>query len=288
MTISPASLPSAIAGSPQFRGYLAQPACKRFAGRAAGSRDDLPHNLPPLCDQPSFVRHLDACGVSRHWYSFEAGTLRFADARYCLGHHDRFAFFSHENLTVGAATLGISHAPRPHLRHQTILLRFCPDALQQPRQHQRPLARLHRPGRPRYVGTRVAQARDLGEFLTCSSPRPAPSRYALIQDAAARAAARPEGVPIDQDVLGRRPATDLQIRPNHPARMISAGTRAGIVERTGGGLARRALPRRRSGLGEVQVRHHGLGAPIRSSRLSSDAAIAPDLRGRKDSCRIRR
>ncbi len=61
-----------------------------ICGRAAGSRDDLPHNLPPLYDQPSFVRHLDAHGVSWRWYSFEAaGTLRFADARYALGHHDR-------------------------------------------------------------------------------------------------------------------------------------------------------------------------------------------------------
>ena len=33
-----------------------------ICGRAAGSRDDLPLNLPPLYDQPSFVRHLDACG----------------------------------------------------------------------------------------------------------------------------------------------------------------------------------------------------------------------------------
>jgi phospholipase C len=69
-----------------------------MCGRAAGSRDDLPRNLPPLYNQPSFVRHLDARGISWRWYSFEAGTLRFADARYCLGHHDRFAFFSREKL----------------------------------------------------------------------------------------------------------------------------------------------------------------------------------------------
>jgi phospholipase C len=69
-----------------------------ICGRAAGSRDDLPHNLPPLYDQPSFVRHLDAHGISWRWYSFEAGTLRFADAHYALGHHDRFAFFSKTSL----------------------------------------------------------------------------------------------------------------------------------------------------------------------------------------------
>jgi phospholipase C len=69
-----------------------------ISGRAAHSRDDLPHNLPPMYNQPSFVRHLDARGVTWRWYSFEVGTLRLADARYALGHHDRFAFFSRENL----------------------------------------------------------------------------------------------------------------------------------------------------------------------------------------------
>jgi phospholipase C len=70
-----------------------------ICGRAAGSRDDLPHNLPPLYDQASFVRHLDAHGISWRWYSFEAaGTLRFADAHYALGHHDKFAFFSRTKM----------------------------------------------------------------------------------------------------------------------------------------------------------------------------------------------
>ena len=35
-----------------------------ISGRAARSRDDLPHNLPPMYNQPSFVRHLDARGVT--------------------------------------------------------------------------------------------------------------------------------------------------------------------------------------------------------------------------------
>ena len=73
------------------------------SGRAARSRDDLPHNLPPMYNQPSFVRHLDAHGVTWRWYSFEVGTLRLADARYKLGHHDSFAFFSRENLNWKAA-----------------------------------------------------------------------------------------------------------------------------------------------------------------------------------------
>jgi phospholipase C len=303
-----------------------------ICGRAAGSRDDLPLNLPPLYNQPSFVRHLDAHGISWRWYSFEAGTLRFADAHYVLGHHNRFAFFSKTNLSwktelelridTQAASfledaargalpsvawidpnfsnfnpigfqpnddhapadikdgqelvLAVYHAlasspqwektllvifydehggffdhvappeapdddPQMFGRYgvrvpalivspwveprsvsetlfdhtsiiKTILLRFCPDALKEPKRHARLLAWLKRGGRPHYVGTRVAQAHDLGELLTRTAPRPAPARYALIQDAAAHAAARTEGVPIERDALARGPATELQIR----------------------------------------------------------------------------
>jgi phospholipase C len=83
-----------------------------ISGRAARSRDDLPHNVPPMYNQPSFVRHLDAHDVTWRWYSFEVGTLRIADARYALGHHDSFAFFSKENLDwKGALEIRIdSHA----------------------------------------------------------------------------------------------------------------------------------------------------------------------------------
>ena len=63
-----------------------------LCGRAAGSRDDRPRNLPPLYNQPSFVRHLDAHGISWRWYSSDVGSLRLADELYCLGHHDRFAY----------------------------------------------------------------------------------------------------------------------------------------------------------------------------------------------------
>ena len=47
------------------------------------------------------------------------------------------------------------------------------------------------------------------------SPAPCPgrsARYALIHDAAARAATRMRGAPIDGDPLGLHPATDLQVR----------------------------------------------------------------------------
>jgi hypothetical protein len=101
---------------------------------------------------------------------------------------------------------------------KTILLRFCPDALNEPKPHHGLLARARTAGHPHYLGTRVAHAHDLGELLTRTAPRPAPDRYALIQDAAARAATRTQGAPIDGDALGRKPATDLQIR-------IAAATR---------------------------------------------------------------
>jgi phospholipase C len=69
-----------------------------LCGAAAGSRDDRPAHVPPLYHQPSFVRHLDAHGISWRWYSFDPGTLRLADAHYLLGHHRRFGYFSKTGL----------------------------------------------------------------------------------------------------------------------------------------------------------------------------------------------
>lgn len=70
-----------------------------LCGRAAGSRDDLPPHRPPLYNQPSFVRHLDAHGVSWRWYCFDTPTLRLADAHYTEGHHRRFGYFSKTGLS---------------------------------------------------------------------------------------------------------------------------------------------------------------------------------------------
>ncbi|MGA6947331.1 MAG: alkaline phosphatase family protein, partial [Solirubrobacterales bacterium] len=96
---------------------------------------------------------------------------------------------------------------------KTILLRFCPDALNEPKRHQGRFARLRSSGHPRPLGTRVSQANDLGELLTRTTPRRAADRYELIEDAAARAAVRTEGASIEgEDPLARRPATELQIR----------------------------------------------------------------------------
>jgi phospholipase C len=295
-----------------------------ICGRAAGSRDDLPLNLPPLYNQPSFARHLDAHEISWRWYSFEAGTLRFADARYCLGHPERFAFLSREKLNwktrlevrinpqaasfledaargtlpsvawidpnfssfnpIGFPpnddhppadildgqefVLAVYHAlaispcwekmllvvfydehggffdhvpppeasddPQPFGRYgvripalvispwieprsvshtlfdhtsiiKTILLRFCPEALERPEPRRRLLGRLKQTARPRYMGARVAHANHFGELLTCTRPRSAPARDALIRDAAARAEARGGAVTL-------QPLTDLQTR----------------------------------------------------------------------------
>jgi phospholipase C len=323
-------------------GYLSLEPNRLYAisGRAARSRDDRPRNLPPMYNQPSFVRHLDAHGVTWRWYSFEVGTLRLADARYALGRHDRFAFFSRENLNWKAAlevridsraesfledaargtlpsvswidpnfsnfnpigfqpnddhapadikdgqelVLAVYHAlaaspqwqktmlvifydehggfydhvPPPAATDdnrrmfghygvrvpalivspwvepgsvsatvfdhtsiiKTILLRFAPDALSRPRRHRGLLARAASTGHPCYLGRRVAQAHDLGGLLTRTAPRPPPGRYTLIRDAAARAAARPQGAEIRGDALGPRPATDLQMRIAAAAREL--------------------------------------------------------------------
>jgi phospholipase C len=55
---------------------------------------------------------------------------------------------------------------------KTILQRFCPNALNEPEPHHGLLARARQAGHPRYLGTRVAHAHDLG---SCSpAPRPGP------------------------------------------------------------------------------------------------------------------
>jgi phospholipase C len=301
-----------------------------LCGRAAGSRDDLPPHVAPFYRQPSFVRHLDAHGISWRWYSFEMGTLRLADAHYRLGHHDRFAFFSHTNLNwkerlersidieapsfledaaegrlpsvawidpnfsnfnpIGfqpnddhapadmkdgqelvlavyhALATGpqwektllivfydehggffdhvappeapdddpvsfghygvrvpalivspwiepasVSHTVFDHTTIiKTILLRFCHETLSKPESHNG--AHVRTPGQPQYMGTRVAHANDLAELLVRAAPRRPPDRYALIEDAAARAAARTQGTSVDHSALPLHPATDLQRR----------------------------------------------------------------------------
>ena len=95
---------------------------------------------------------------------------------------------------------------------KTILLRFCPAALDHPEQPGRN-GRLG-VGRPQYPGMRVACASHLGELLARTAPRPAPPRSALLHDAAARASAQartadPGGGGPGQ---GSQPPNDLQKR----------------------------------------------------------------------------
>jgi phospholipase C len=68
-----------------------------LAGRADGTLDD---RRLPLYNRWSFVRHLDAAGVSWRWYSYDIGTLRCIDGEYRLGHHEHFAYVQKLNLTL--------------------------------------------------------------------------------------------------------------------------------------------------------------------------------------------
>lgn len=278
-----------------------------LCGRAAGSRDDRPHNLPPFYNRPSFARHLDAHGISWRWYSSDVGSLRLADELYSLGHHDRFAYFTKTGLPwsatvnfrvqadvpsfledAAAGTLPsvswidpnwsnfnpfgfqqnddhppadvkdgqdlvlavyhalatspqwektllvifydehggfFDHVPPPEAADddpaifgrygvrvpalivspwvqpgavssmlfdhtsiiKTIMLRFCAADLS-PAGRRENLGAWLKAGHPRYLGTRVARANDLGSLLDGTAPRTAPPHHGLIAAAGARAA----------------------------------------------------------------------------------------------------
>jgi phospholipase C len=92
---------------------------------------------------------------------------------------------------------------------KTILLRFCPEALENP-PHARYRLRLHA-SHPQYLGARVAQAAHLGELLTRTAPRPAPKRDSLILAAATRAAEESDDVTAPgQADAGNHQHTGLQ------------------------------------------------------------------------------
>jgi phospholipase C len=74
---------------------------------------------------------------------------------------------------------------------KSIVLRFCPQALENPTQIRNRWRRL-RAGHPQYLGARVAHAAHLGELLTRTAPRQAPPRDSLVKDAAARMAEQAE------------------------------------------------------------------------------------------------
>jgi phospholipase C len=96
---------------------------------------------------------------------------------------------------------------------KTILLRFCPGALENAPQPKRRWRRLPM-GHPQYPGARVAHATHLGELLTRTTPRPAPQRDSLILDAAARATeqANSDDAATGQRAPGNQLRTELQQR----------------------------------------------------------------------------
>jgi hypothetical protein len=160
--------------------------------------------------------------VPWRWYSFDPGTLRLADAHYLLGHHQRFGYFSKTGLPWRTVLDLTCNQKLPSFLEDAAAgalppvswidpAWFCPQALHQPQS-----AGTRRAGLglgPQYPGMRVAHASHLGELLTRSTPRPAPPRDALVQQAAARAApAEPSQsgghLPGPRD----RPLNDLQKR----------------------------------------------------------------------------
>lgn len=70
-----------------------------LTGGADGSRDG---KKVPVYSKNSFVRHLDAAGVSWRWYSYGIATLRITDNEYLLGHHEHFAYVHQEKPPIEA------------------------------------------------------------------------------------------------------------------------------------------------------------------------------------------
>ena len=99
---------------------------------------------------------------------------------------------------------------------KTILLRFCAADLEHRDRRERLSAWL-RAGHPRYMGTRVAHANDLGELLANATPRPAPAHHGLIADAAARAAEPRHPAPINMNPIRSRRRSGKSTSPPRPA-----------------------------------------------------------------------
>jgi phospholipase C len=111
---------------------------------------------------------------------------------------------------VGRAS--VSHTVFDHTSIiKTILLRFCGEGdLERQGSHlPRVLAWLDM-GHPHYMGKRTETANHLGELLTEGTPRPAPSREALVDDAATRKAAQIKEALTSTPTAGASPLTDLQ------------------------------------------------------------------------------
>ena len=75
-----------------------------LTGSGAGSRNDP---RVPIYHQRSFVRHLDAAGVSWRWYSHDVASLRLADVKYRFGHREHFAYFQKLKLVFKTRGRGL-------------------------------------------------------------------------------------------------------------------------------------------------------------------------------------
>jgi len=75
-----------------------------IAGSAGASRDDL---KVPIHHEYSFVRYLDAAGVSWRWYSHDIATLRLADVTYRVGHREHFAYLQKLKLVFKTRGRGL-------------------------------------------------------------------------------------------------------------------------------------------------------------------------------------
>jgi phospholipase C len=73
-----------------------------LTGGADRTRDDKP-KPPPIYGRSSFIRHLDAAGISWRWYAYDVGTLRCADHEYLIGHHEHFAYVDRPKLPWSTA-----------------------------------------------------------------------------------------------------------------------------------------------------------------------------------------
>ena len=95
---------------------------------------------------------------------------------------------------------------------KTILLRFCGEGdLEDRGSHLPRLLAWLDSGHPHYMGKRTAAANHLGELLTEATPRPAPSRDALVADAASRKAEQVKAAFTSTPTAGASPLTDLQV-----------------------------------------------------------------------------
>ena len=106
---------------------------------------------------------------------------------------------------------------------KTILLRFCGEAdLEQRGSHLPGFLAWLDVGHPHYMGKRTAVANDLGELLTEAAPRPAPSRDALVEDAATRKAEQVKAALTSTPTGGAAPLTELQLGIALAARELRA------------------------------------------------------------------